>query len=87
MRYLALILLLACGSAAAQRSPPPPLVLVQPNPFAAGVDYPDIPGVCIVPAWEYPAADTDRDGIVEPDELKRYCRKIDRARVALQRNR
>ena len=56
----------------------------QPYPFAASRDYPKIPGICIVPAWEYPLADVDGNGVMEVAELKRYCRLADRQRQAMR---
>lgn len=79
--YLVMSLMLVTGSA---WSGPirPPIAPIQPYPFAATIDYPKIPGLCIVPAWEYGRVDTNQDGVVDPGELERYCRKVDRQRTA-----
>lgn len=82
MKALLLALSLCPFAAFAQQWSPP--VVAQPYPFAASRDYPDIPGLCIVPAWEYPVADTDGNGVMEVAELKRYCRLADRQRKAMR---
>lgn len=80
MKYIAILLLVACASTAHAQDTPRVVIIQQPDPFASSSQYPDIPGFCVVPTWEYPAADRDGDGAASISEIKRYCGQVDRGR-------
>lgn len=78
MKYIVFLLLAWSGLSFAQHEVyQGPIVITQPYPFAASHQYPDIPGFCVVPTWEYPLADQNRDGQTSLEEIKGYCRRVD----------